>query len=77
MNVQLKPRAVTAMLTSKMSVQQAILSLDDGEGIRDIMMVYYDNEGGLCMMSSAMNRADALYMMEAAKHWVLDGEPDC
>lgn len=41
------------------------------DNITDVMVIGYDNDGVMIIRSSRMSRADALFMLEKAKQWVL------
>ena len=44
---------------------------EGGKNPVDVMVIGYDNDGVMIIRSSRMSRADALFMLEKAKQWVL------
>ena len=52
--------------------EQALKSALD-LGLTDALVVGYDAEGALCIRSSQMTRAEALFMAEQARDWALRG----
>ena len=56
------------------SPEQALLSALEftrTDNITDVLVIGYDNDGVMIIRSSRMSRADALFMLEKAKQWVL------
>jgi hypothetical protein len=43
------------------------------EDLDDVLVIGYDKSGELIIRSSKMNRADALFMIEKARDWTLNG----
>lgn len=50
---------------------QSALEFTRTDNITDVLVIGYDNDGVLIIRSSRMSRADALFMLEKAKQWVL------
>jgi hypothetical protein len=56
------------------TVEQAIDSLEHRRGeLTDILMVGYDSDNDLFVRSSHLSRAEALFLLEKAKEWVMYG----
>ncbi len=56
------------------SPEQALLSALEftrKDNLTDVMVIGYDADGVLIIRSSRLSRADALFMLEKAKQWVL------
>lgn len=58
----------TTTFTPEQALNSA-LSLD----MQDVLIIGYDQDGELVIRSSRMNRMDALWLLEKAKSWALDG----
>jgi hypothetical protein len=57
-----------------LTADQAIDSLQHRKGdLTDILMVGYDTDGELFVRSSHMSRAEAMWLLEKAKDWTLNG----
>lgn len=53
---------------------QAIDSLQHRKGdLTDILVLAYDTDGELFVRSSFLSRAEALFMLEQGRDWVLNG----
>lgn len=61
--------------SAHLSVQQALdLAQRDFSDARDVLMLFWDANGELCIRSSHMNRMEALWLLEKAKAHTLQGE---
>lgn len=61
--------------SAHLTVQQALdLAQRDFSGARDVLMLFCNADGELCIRSSHMNRMEALWLLEKAKAHTLDGE---
>ena len=58
--------------TPEQALRSALMKLDD-DGLADVLILGYDNNGELFIRSSNMSRADALWITEQAKQWCLYG----
>lgn len=45
-----------------------------GEGFTEVLIAGYDAEGQLCIRSSAMTRAEAVYLLTKAQYWATHGD---
>ena len=59
--------------TNTYTVEQALASVDPG-WLQDVIILGYDEGGGLFVRSSRMDRKDALWMAEMLKRWALGEE---
>lgn len=56
------------------TTEQAIDSLDHRrDDLTDVLVIGYDTDNDLFIRSSHMTRAEALFMLEKAKEWVMYG----
>lgn len=56
--------------------EQALLSALEFtrcDNLTDVLITGYDSDGALIVRSSKMSRADAVFMLEKAKGWAMDG----
>jgi len=58
--------------TPKLALKSALDLTEEGL-IEDVLIVGFDNEGALFIRSSRMSRSDALFMLEKAKDWAMNG----
>lgn len=56
--------------TPEMAINH-VAGLCQAKTIQDILIVGYDSDGDLIIFSSRMNRADAVFLLEQAKGWVM------
>lgn len=65
----------TLPVSAHLTVEQALdVAKRDFSDAKDVLMIFYDADGELCMRSSHMDRKSALWMLEKAKQWTLDGD---
>jgi len=50
-----------------------VMSLCEVGQLADILMVGYDNDNELIVFSSRMSRAEAVFLLEKAKDWAMNG----
>jgi hypothetical protein len=50
---------------------QALESALQFEGLTDVLVIAYDADGDLLIRSSHMTRAEALFLLEKAREWVM------
>jgi hypothetical protein len=50
-----------------------VLSLCEAGHVADILLVGYDDENDLITFSSHMTRAEAVFLLEKAKDWAING----
>lgn len=63
----------SANFTAEQALQSALSYQDLGVGLTDVMIVGYDQQGGVVIRSSHMTCAEALFLLEKAKQWALTG----
>lgn len=57
-----------------LNVEQAVDSLQHRKGdLTDVLIIGYDTDGDFFTRSSHMTRAEALWLLEKAREWVLNG----
>lgn len=61
------PFPVSATLTPEQALESARAA-----GLRDVLIVGYNEHGGMVFRSSRMSRADALWLAEKMRLWALD-----
>jgi len=49
------------------------LALCENGKVQDVLIVGYDSDNDLLTFSSRMSRADAVFLLEKAKEWVMYG----
>ena len=59
-------------MTPTMATQAMLTRCELGE-VTDVLMVGYDSTNDFISFSSRMTRADALFLLEKAKDWVMRG----
>lgn len=58
------------------TAEQALASTLDlcrRDNVQDVLIVGYDEAGQLIVRSSRMSRADAVFLLEKAKAWAING----
>lgn len=56
----------SASYTPEMALQSVA-----SHNVSDVLIVGYDQDGDLVVRSSRMSKADALFLLEKAKEWVM------
>lgn len=65
----------TTTLTAEQALKSA-LQMCDTHGLDDVLIVGTDADGELYLRSSRMTKADAVFLLETCKRWVMDGCPE-
>ena len=65
------PPSTTLQLVQ--ALQSALTVAEEGM-LRDVLIVGYDEDEALFVRSSKLSRADALWLCEMLRRWVVDGE---
>lgn len=53
--------------------EQALHAAAQFDDLADVLIVGYDVSGDLLVRSSKMSRADAVFLLEKAKQWTMEG----
>lgn len=75
MNQQVKNNVRHLGATNTMTVEQALDSAKQAD-LEEVLIVGYNTDGELVVLSSRMNRRDALWLMECGKDYVMNGAQD-
>jgi len=67
------PNVISLPASTNYTAEQAIASASEMP-LADVLIVGYDVDDALYVRSSRMTRAEALFLLEKAKEWVLDKE---
>lgn len=64
--------AASESFTAELALKYVMRKCYD-QDVQDVLIVGYDSCGSLISVSSRMTRADALFLLEKAKEWVMQG----
>jgi hypothetical protein len=64
--------AASESFTAELALKYVMRKCYD-QDVQDVLIVGYDSGGSLISVSSRMTRADALFLLEKAKEWVMQG----
>jgi hypothetical protein len=71
-NIEVLRFPPTEHMTPEMALQAVLTRCQLGE-VTDVLIVGYDTDNDFISFSSKMTRADAVWLLEKAKQWAMDG----